>query len=407
MSETTALVTTNGRTALQVDSAQADAYAQSMMKHAMAGDGSLFPKGMTQVQAVQIARIAMAYGLDPFAEELILYQGKPYVTFRGRIRKANEHEQYDGMEPIRWATADEREAFGVETEEYFAIATVWRKDRRFPFIGYGRAGGKRDAKQFVAQQRPDDMAIERAKRRALTEAFSLPLPTAEDEGWQPNVRRTERPAGEIVEGEARAIGMIRPDQIKAIHTIYKAVGWSEDEYRDQLARTFGVDSSTMLTEAQAATFIEMLGVVEAAIVAASDEAKNQEAAQAEPLTVAQVAANLRAARGEKPKPQPVQRPRLTDNSEDWPKAEDGTPWEGYDPDLHPGESMKRDLQQAGAEGKRAELLGRHAMLLRQAETLGIAKGYAIEADLGDTELEGLTSRLADAVKQAQPAGQLL
>ena len=119
------------------------------MKHA----GGLFPRDMSQAQAAILARLSLAYGLDPFAEEIILYQGKPYTTIKGLNRVAANDERFDGMEDPVPATPEQREAFLCMPGEAFWIVRVWRKDRRLPAVGYGRAGGKTERNDCVDNQR--------------------------------------------------------------------------------------------------------------------------------------------------------------------------------------------------------------------------------------------------------------
>jgi len=46
----------------------------------------LFPQNVTTEQLGMLAKAAVAYGLDPLFGELIIYQGKPYITIEGRRR---------------------------------------------------------------------------------------------------------------------------------------------------------------------------------------------------------------------------------------------------------------------------------------------------------------------------------
>lgn len=45
-----------------------------------------FSGKQTELQIIQIAQLAMAYGLDPMMEEIIPMYGKPYITIKGRRR---------------------------------------------------------------------------------------------------------------------------------------------------------------------------------------------------------------------------------------------------------------------------------------------------------------------------------
>mgnify|MGYP001564355809 FL=1 len=252
------------RSALQVDATEAKAFADQMLQYAKNGAG-LFPKDMTQMQSIQLSRLAIAYGLDPFAGEIILYQGRPYVTIDGRTRVAQEHHAYDGME-IDPATAEQAEAFGIKEGEQLWVARVWRKDRRFPFVGYGRSGGPSDNNP-VSKTWKQEMAQKRAKHRALRDAFPMPIPGYEDQyhpDSDPDPPRGSRPnSGVVIEGEARVFGNpvengVTNKQKAAIHAAVRALGWSDEKYRDELRQKFDVESAMDLTEGQASAFLETL-----------------------------------------------------------------------------------------------------------------------------------------------------
>src|SRR4030095_12257328 len=102
--------------------------------------GGLFPRVVAAVRAAALARLALAYGLDVLVgEEVLLYQGKPYLTVRGAMRIANRHPMFEGIE-CNPATAEERRNFRAGPAEHLWVARVWRRDRRFPVVGYGRGG---------------------------------------------------------------------------------------------------------------------------------------------------------------------------------------------------------------------------------------------------------------------------
>lgn len=252
------------RSAMEVDTQQAADFAGQLMKHAAAG-GPMFPKDLSQSQATIMARIAIAYGLDPIAGELTVYQGRMYLTIEGRVRVANSHPAFDGMECVP-ASDDERKAFRCGEDEHLWVCRVWRKDRRFPFVGYGRSAGKSD-RNPVSRDYAQEMAQKRAKHRALRDAFSLPLPGREednDDTPMNQTRRYEATDAQIIEGvviDQEAPEPITPEQIRGIHTIVGKLAWSEDEYRDVLRHTYQVDTSKDLTEGQAAAVLEMLHVL--------------------------------------------------------------------------------------------------------------------------------------------------
>lgn len=249
---------------MQVDDNEVKRQATFYLEHAKAGSPA-FARDLTPIQAAEMARVALAYGLDPLMGELTIYQGRLYVGIDGRTRKATEHPAYDGMELVP-ATEAERKAFRCGEDEFLWICRVWRKDRRFPFVGYGRAGGASD-RNPVSKQYGQEMAQKRAKHRALRDAFSIPLPGQEEaDNWQPPAaesRAVDYATGEIIDGEVREAAPPDPrtDQLAAIHVQVKSLGWSEAQYRALLRDAFGVESSKDLSEGQASALLESLAAI--------------------------------------------------------------------------------------------------------------------------------------------------
>lgn len=262
MTENHSLVVYNARTAMEVDDAAANAQAAKLMKHAGTG---MFPKDLSPAQSVELARMAMAYGLDPFAGEIMVYQGRLYVGIDGRMRKANEHPMFEGIECVP-ATDAERKAFRCDDAEHLWVARVWRRDRRVPAVGYGRAGAR--DKNPVSQTHAQEMAQKRAKHRALRDAFALPIPGVEEsdgEAWT-SARELDYRTGEIIDAESvepadAVLTTIRPDQITAIHVQVGSIKWPDAQYREVLQGCFGVTTSKDLTEGQASALLEMLEAV--------------------------------------------------------------------------------------------------------------------------------------------------
>lgn len=246
------------RNAGEIDRSEVKALADVYMANKPTGEKAvgLFPGNMTPLQAATLARLALMYGLDPLAGELTVYEGKPFVTIDGRLRKANEHPQFDGIEDPREATPEERQAWRCKEDEFMFVATAWRKDRRLPFVGKGRAGGKYERNYLVSNNdRGPELARKRAIVNALRMAFSMPLPSLEEEA-QHTVRAQviDHQTGEILEPSTRAT----EKQIVAIHAAKARLKWSDEEYRTALQETCGVASSTELTEGDAAAFLALL-----------------------------------------------------------------------------------------------------------------------------------------------------
>ncbi len=204
-----------------------------------------------------IAKVSIAYGLDPLMGEVILYQGKPYVTIDGRLRKAQEHEQYAGLE-CRPATDAERAAFRCAETDHLWRAEVYRRDWRKPVVGWGRVTVN-DHNAIARGQHAQAIAEKRAKARALRDAFSIPLPSAEDaEDYSPAPSRyVDSTTGEIT--DTRPGGMLaNQGQIAAIHLLCKQL-LTDEARAEHLQEMFSKDHTNELTEGEASAFLEYLG----------------------------------------------------------------------------------------------------------------------------------------------------
>ena len=132
--------------------------------------------------AYQMARLSVAYGLDPFLKELVVLGDNVYPTVAALHRKANEDPNYDG-EDLRPATEEERKAFYAPMpppeNEHLWRCGVYLKNRSHPIIGWGRAS-KENVKMSTMQIWLPEMAQKRARGRAYRIAFNIGMPTVED-----------------------------------------------------------------------------------------------------------------------------------------------------------------------------------------------------------------------------------
>lgn len=130
----------------------------------------------------QVAKLAVAYGLDPFLGELVVLGNKPYPTVAAIQRKANEDERFDG-ENCRPATAQERTDFYLPLQapddEYLWRCEVWVKGKAHSFVGWGRASTK-NVKMSTMQLWLPEMAQKRARGRTYRLAFNIGIPTIEE-----------------------------------------------------------------------------------------------------------------------------------------------------------------------------------------------------------------------------------
>jgi hypothetical protein len=271
------------RSLMPIDAAARRALIREQADQMLAQRGAgLFPGEMTELQAIALGKLAVSYGLDPFAEELILFQGKPYLSIRGAERIANDHPQYRGFE-CRPGTAEERTAHRVGDEEHFWIATVYRADRDVPAVNFGRAGGPGD-KNYLKTSHGPELARKRALHRALRDAFALPAlgieeaPSSADRAGgpapsdpSPAVPSPEAEVWDIEDGEVidfdASPPVIRGDQIRAIHAAATRIGWNDETYRQALHDCFGAASSKELSTNQASALLDVLIAEEDAAIA--------------------------------------------------------------------------------------------------------------------------------------------
>ena len=170
-----------------------------------------FPKDLTKTEQTLMCEVAISYGFDPIMQELMIYQGNPYVTINGRYRKAQETGQFDGMDS-RPATESERKARNAKQGDFLYRCEVWRKDASHPFVGWGRVLEKEThgSEHLPIVKDPDRQAEKRAESMGLRKAFSMPFPI---QGWEEaqmamaevNGRTVDTKTGEILEGEFKEI----------------------------------------------------------------------------------------------------------------------------------------------------------------------------------------------------------
>lgn len=156
-----------------------------------------WPKDLTVQDKAVIATVAVAYGLDPLLQELMIFQGAPYVTINARYRKAQETGRFGGIN-ANPATKEEREERGAKDGDILYRCEVWRTDAAHPFIGWGRvrAAEIMNANKFTPLSTdPHRMAEKRSEAQALRKAFSLPIPFG---SWEE--AEEQLAAGETIEG---------------------------------------------------------------------------------------------------------------------------------------------------------------------------------------------------------------
>jgi len=168
-------------------------------------EGAKFPQEMTPPEKMMLAQAAITYALDPIMGELMLYQGRLYVSIDGRYRKAQETGHLDGV-TTRPATKAERQEWEIPDGDFFFRSEVYVKDCSHPFVGWGRVRQVETKAHPDPRRRgyrpletnPQRMAEKRAEAQALRKAFHTPLPSAEAIG-------DEEPYPDAINVEAREI----------------------------------------------------------------------------------------------------------------------------------------------------------------------------------------------------------
>ena len=144
-----------------------------------------FPQELKPEEKRLLAMAAITYGFDPVMGELIIYQGRPFVSIDGRYRKARETGNLDGV-TTRPATKQEREDWSIPEGDYFFRSDVKVKGMSLPLTGWGRVrAAESQGKGFKPiDTNPQRMAEKRAEAQALRKAFSIPLPSTEEIGGE-------------------------------------------------------------------------------------------------------------------------------------------------------------------------------------------------------------------------------
>ena len=232
-------------------------------------DMAKFPKDLTRADRALIATVALEYGLDPLFGELMIYQGRPYVTIDARRRKAQETEKLDGIS-ARPATKQERVARRVPDEDYLFVAEVWVRGASHPFEGWGRvkeSETKGDPHLPVVKD-PAAQAEKRAEAQGLRRGFHLPLPSFEEiiEGEFTDIT----PRGEVTNSKSSppkaparpapptTSNRLTPAQRTKIWGDASKMGYTEDEVHTIIAAKWGAKSINDLTVPQASDFIGMI-----------------------------------------------------------------------------------------------------------------------------------------------------
>jgi len=139
-------------------------------------------KQLTAQERAAFDALARARGLSIADGTATVLGGGLYVTLRGHLLVAHNSGDFLGFAVCRPMTPQERAEYRLTEAEVGWLVTVRRRmgAEVVEFSNFGRAGGSRDVNQPVAKVNPVEMAMKRAKARALADAFPVGLPALDD-----------------------------------------------------------------------------------------------------------------------------------------------------------------------------------------------------------------------------------
>ena len=191
-----------------------------------------FPQELSVKEKDLLATAAVTYGLDPIMGELTIYQGKPFVSIDGRLRKAHGSGLFDGIES-RPATEEERKARGTSPGNKLWRSEVFKKGCSRGFVGWGevREHEMKGNAFLPTVSWPDRMAEKRSQTMALRLAFYLPLPSFEEAQEEtPGPVKTE-----VIEMITDEQAQQLADLVKAgknLKATIEAYGWKAEKIAD-------------------------------------------------------------------------------------------------------------------------------------------------------------------------------
>ena len=157
---------------------------------------SMYPMKLPQDVRYVLARMAVAYGLDPFLGELMVIPVRdgglrPYVGLDGMRRTARNSGVYGGRTFVSLSD-DERKALGLHPEDVAIKCVVARTDCSQPFDGIGVVGPSHSYKGTAPTFK---IVRKRAEHDALRSAFDLHFELFENGDAEPPAEWAE---GEVV-----------------------------------------------------------------------------------------------------------------------------------------------------------------------------------------------------------------
>lgn len=157
---------------------QLQPYEEQQMTRARAADSvaRFIDLGKTQnpeALRAQIIDIVVRTGLRPELGEVIVYEGKPYITADGFRHLLNRDGDLDGIDAPHYLSLAEKLERGYREDDLVCELSVWRTGRNRPVVGIGRASATHPhrGKQPVEVAETQRMAETRALRHAARLGF--------------------------------------------------------------------------------------------------------------------------------------------------------------------------------------------------------------------------------------------
>lgn len=145
---------------------------------------SQWGSNLTCEEAQAFEGVAQSNGVSLTNGTAYVLGGNLYISLQGRLKLAHETNAFGGFAVDRAMTKAEREAYEIKENESAWIATVIRfvvfhnDIQSIQFTDFGRASTTE--KNPVAKQNPVEMAMKRARARALKLAFPCGLNSTEE-----------------------------------------------------------------------------------------------------------------------------------------------------------------------------------------------------------------------------------
>lgn len=131
-----------------------------------------------QQQSVFLLGLGAYIGVKPELGDLMIYEGRPYITIGGYRRIAHNTGLLNGIQ-TEPASDRDRLRFRATAKEHLWLCRVWRKGHARPYVGWGyireseleQKQGRNGKFDPVTKKYPQDMAEKRATYDALRLAF--------------------------------------------------------------------------------------------------------------------------------------------------------------------------------------------------------------------------------------------